>query len=1141
MTRQRIPQVIAQLLTPLDPMGVALPLVPVGSPTWYAWLSDTRNQSFALHTTHGQITMRQEQKRNGWYWYAYRKRDGKLHKVYAGKANDLSPARLDQIALALAGPAQSQPGPAAQLAGHELILLGQPRVLRGGQPVALSTAKAIALLAYLALTGAPQRREHILALLWPESSAEAARKNLRNTLWTIRTTLGPDMLHADDRLALSAEVAIDVRRFEQEIAARAGLGSASDPDERERLETALARYQGQLLDGLTLADAPEFELWLSGERERLSQLYTRALQTLVDLQRRAGQWPQMLGTARRALAHDPLQEPLYRALMEAHARLGQRPEALRQYETLRALLDQELGVAPLPATEELRVAIISGEIGPAPSTPTATPADRHDCRPPRAEPSSAPFVGRSEQLDALDAELAAATAGHPRVVLLTGEIGIGKSRLWQAWTDHQPPEVALLETRCAEATAMLPFAPLLSIFNVARCREQQATAQHGQPPMLELPTPLPYARQLPPDEERHRVFEAFVQGLRACASRPLILFVDDVQWADRATLEWLGYLVECMRDRPLLLVLSYRVEDAPTALVRLVAQWSRQGLTHRIPLQRLAPGETATLVAALGGDPARSATLHAESAGNPYFVSELLRAAPGDVPAALADLLRTRLDALPETARQLLQAAAVLDPDIDFATLRQISGRSEDETLDALELLLEARVLAEQDAQYSFAHPLVAHVVRSGMLGARRAILHRRAAEAREQAYAGRLPAIAGRLALHYREAGDRQRAAVYAELAAEHALSLVAIDEAIAFYRQAIALEPTPARQLGLGHTLFRQSDLHGAEAAFTAAFQGFEAAGDRRGAARASLRLAETSLLAGQITAAMGWGDRSLAYLTTENDPEAQVLAHFLFGANPLLSGQSLASAETHLTSAVHLALEHGLIDQAARGRFTLGNLQAEHGNLPAALQSYREAIRLAQTAGDHFQEVLAHNNAAYHALLLGEIQSAHEHAAIGLALAEQHGLRLPLQYLYSTHGEIALAEARWSDAEQWFTRGIDEAEHQHNQTQIASYRANLGLAARGRGDLDAAVVLLEAARETIDRLAAAYLHTQIDLWLAELYAERREHAAAEDALSRAEQRLAESDHARLRAWAARLRQGQPAASTRLNEHSRRPRSPA
>lgn len=1124
MTRQRIPQLVAQQLTPLDAAGEALAPVTVGSPAWYTWLHDAGNQSFALHTTHGQITMRQEQKRNGWYWYAYRKRDGKLHKVYAGKANDLSPARLQQIALALAAPTESAAAPDAQPAGHQLILLGQPRVLRGGQPVALNTAKAIALLAYLALTGTPQRREHILALLWPESSAEAARKNLRNTLWTIRTTLGPDLLHAADRLALRVEVAVDVRRFEQAIAPRAGLNSTSDPAARESIETGLALYAGPLLDGLTLTDAPEFELWLSGERERLSQLHIRALQTLVDLQRRARQWSQMLGTARRALAHDPLQEPLYRALMEAHARLGQRPEALRQYETLRALLDHELGVEPLPATEELRAAIVSGEIGPAPSMPPTPRADRHECRPLRPEPSSTPFVGREQELDALDSELTQASSGHARVVLLTGEIGIGKSRLWQAWTDRQLPEVALLETRCAEATAMLPFAPLISIFNIPRCREQH----DAQPSMPELPTPLPYARQLPPDEERHRVFEAFVQGLRACASRPLVLFVDDVQWADHATLEWLGYLVERMRDRPLLLVMSYRVEDAPTALVRLVAQWSRQGLTRRIALARLAPSETATLIAALGGDPARSAALHTESAGNPYFVSELLRAAPGDVPAALADLLRTRLDALPETARQLLQAAAVLDPDIDFGTLRQISGRSEDETLDALELLLEARVLAEQDAQYSFAHPLVAHVVRSGMLGARRTILHRRAAEAREQGHAGRLPAIAGRLALHYREAGDRQRAAAYAELAAEHALSLVATDEAIAFYRQAIALEPLPARQIGLGQTLFRQSDLQGAEAAFTAAFQGFEAASDRRGAARASLRLAETSLLAGQIGEAMRWGDRSLAYLATENDPEAQVLAHFLFGANPLLAGQSLASAETHLTSAVHLALEHGLIDQAARGRFTLGNLQAEQGNLPAALQSYREAIRLAQTAGDHFQEVLAQNNAAYHALLLGDLPAAHDHAAAGLVLAEQHGLRLPLQYLYSTHGEIALAEARWADAEQWFTRGMAQAEHQRNQTQIAGYRANLGLAARGRGDLDAAVVLLEAARETLDRLAAAHLHTQIDLWLTELYAERGEHAAAADALGRAERRLAESDHTRLRAWAERLRQAHTAAIT-------------
>jgi tetratricopeptide (TPR) repeat protein len=125
-----------------------------------------------------------------------------------------------------------------------------------------------------------------------------------------------------------------------------------------------------------------------------------------------------------------------------------------------------------------------------------------------------------------------------------------------------------------------------------------------------------------------------------------------------------------------------------------------------------------------------------------------------------------------------------------------------------------------------------------------------------------------------------------------------------------------------------------------------------------------------------------------------------------------------------------------------------------------------------------------------------AAHEHIAAGLALAEARGLRLPLQYLYSTRGEIALAEQQWGEAESWFTRGLAISERMGDARQIANYRANLALAARGRGDLDGALMLFEAARDRAAPLDAAHLQTQIDLWLAELHFERGERTAADGA---------------------------------------------
>jgi len=223
----------------------------------------------------------------------------------------------------------------------------------------------------------------------------------------------------------------------------------------------------------------------------------------------------------------------------------------------------------------------------------------------------------------------------------------------------------------------------------------------------------------------------------------------------------------------------------------------------------------------MGGDPARAAEAFQQSGGNPYFLTELARAAPGRVPLALADLVRARLEQLSEGALQVLQAAAVLHPTIDFPTLRRVSGRDEAETLDALDVLLRATMLAEQGRAYTFVHPLVVSVVTDDMSAARRAVLHRRAAAAQEEAHAGTLAAVAGQLARHYAEAGELARAAHYAELAGEHALGLAAADEAAEFYHQALALEPTAARQIGLGQALAWQGNLEAARAAYVSARQ--------------------------------------------------------------------------------------------------------------------------------------------------------------------------------------------------------------------------------------------------------------------------------------------------------------------------------
>ncbi|MBI5300801.1 MAG: AAA family ATPase [Chloroflexi bacterium] len=1028
-----------------------------------------------------------------------------------------------------------------------LYFLGTPKLELDDVPADITSVKSIALLALLAMQREPLARERILGMLWAESADDAARKNLRNALWSIRKALGEDVIRADDdHLSLGESVWVDAREMERiadsEWQIADGKSQIADVSSTIRLSpSAIALYRGEFLDGIALSDAPEFELWLTGIRERLAQAHLRLLAALVEQQRARADWREVITTARRALAHDNLQEPMYRALMHAHAQLGERAEALREYDALRAALERELGVAPLPETDALRDAIVAGTIR-ASEPPQPSPRARIS----RAAPLHTPLVGRRVEMDTLSDEWNLVQSGHTRVAIIVGELGIGKSRLWQEWSSTSAGNALVLETRCLDSTQSLPFAPLTRLFDRADLARRLFTPASPVAPTwlaeaarllpgirANLPS-LPTSTPLSPEEECLRLFEALAQLLLAL-KQPLVMFVDDAHWADRASLDWLGFLTHRLADQPLLLVIAYRPEDAPAALSHVVARWAREGIARRLALARLTPAECAALTALLGGDPGSIERAQTQSAGNPYFLIELLRAAPNDIPPALGELVRARLAALPDAAQQIAQAAAVLESDFDLAMLRRTSGRDEEETLQALDVLLNANILVERQNQYEFAHPLVAAITREGIHRARRAFLHRRAAETLASVYGARVQPVAGRLAAHYTEANDPPRAARFAEIAAEHALALGAPDQAAQFYRQALANEPTPERQLGLGRVLQRQGELAAARASFEVAKREYERAGNLRGAARAQVNIAETYFPAGQFAEGQQALERALKYMDTDDDPLAHAMAHLMLGTGPTGNTLQTNEIENHLLEATRHAQEHNLPEIAARGQFALGNQRAERGNLRGALDAYTQSITFARAAGNDYQEILGHNNLAYHALLLGELDTAREHVAQGFAPAEARALRVALQYLHSTRGEIALAEKRWQDAEDDFRRGLVITESLGNHEQAASYRANLALVARGRGDLDAALIALEEARDAAARLNAPHLQAKIELWLAEVYAERGERAAFEEALARAEARLKDSGRGALQDWARRLREDKE-VWTRTNADKRR-----
>ena len=271
-------------------------------------------------------------------------------------------------------------------------LLGRPQV--SGEMIDLP-AKAVALLGYLAYSDEPQARDKIMGLLWSESSEEAAHKNLRNTLWAVRRILGETaIVEYGDRLGLDPGLEADVRRL---LAAHVPMGA----------QELLDLYGGSYLDGEKWVDAPEFELWLTASRERLLQVFLRRMTEALGDLAQAGAWRQVADYTRAAL--------------------------IRQFETLNSALAHDLGVEPSAATVALRDAIASGQLSASPAfrAPEVARRSRGPARP--IAPTDPVFVGRHGERADLDDELASAMQGQARVILISGELGIGKSRLWREW------------------------------------------------------------------------------------------------------------------------------------------------------------------------------------------------------------------------------------------------------------------------------------------------------------------------------------------------------------------------------------------------------------------------------------------------------------------------------------------------------------------------------------------------------------------------------------------------------------------------------------------------------------------------------------------------------------------------------------
>ncbi len=734
-------------------------------------------------------------------------------------------------------------------------LLGPPQVRHGDQLVLFSTRKELALLIYLAVEGRIHARKALSEQFWPEGDALHGRAALRITLHHLRHLLGedgggdgvPHLLIHRDTLGLNFTSALELDVHPLHEAWMSAHTTLTVPEDAHHtlladLQRASSLPRGEFLEGFSLRDAPAFDDWVRFQREHWYLRTNEVFDRLSHLQFEAGELEAAIETVTRWLVLAPLQEDAYRRLMRLHFASGNRTTALRTYETCRARLASGMQTEPTAETMAL-----------ADRMRAVTPPQRKVARIPTGTPSPAmlldgPLLGRTAEVSTLIKLYHLAQRGQTQVVLLEGEVGIGKTRLaveFLAWAEVEGADV--LRGQAFEGGGQLPYRPVIEALRPRIERENAPDDLLSDLWLAELARLLPELSERYPDlptpggdrsVARNRLFEAVAQLGQALAARtPLVLFIDDVQWADASSLDVLHYLARRLAEgkSPALLLLTLRAGESE--MVPGLAEW-RTALERAVPLTRLPLGpltceDVLRLLQIVGrkGDKDRGQTaeqerfgqwLFAETEGQPFYLMETLKVLlDHDVlafhpnndggwsidftsalehemvrreffPPSVREIICARLDRLTPNASALLVAGAVLGQESTFERLCQVANLAEREGLSALDEVLHSHLLQESEhkeggrgrmtsGRYMFAHAKIRAVVYAEAGEARRSIFHRRAVQTLQGTAT---PAAV--LAYHALAAELAEPAFRWSLAAGDEAMRVVAVHDAIAFYEQA-------------------------------------------------------------------------------------------------------------------------------------------------------------------------------------------------------------------------------------------------------------------------------------------------------------------------------------------------------------------
>jgi DNA-binding SARP family transcriptional activator len=981
----------------------------------------------------------------------------------------------------------------------------------------------------------PVATDRLIDLLWPGNSVETAATTLRSAINALRNVLEPDRpnrapsryIHTQSpgyAYRSHPDIWLDVELFETLL--RQAEKTANPNEKQLLLEEATALYSDDYLISDPYAD------WAKSERERLRELYFHGLLALADLYSRVGNYTDAIPLARLILTRDEVRENAYQALMRYQAESGDSAAALITYERCRAILGEELGADPSPVTQELHSRILNGEIdvrsaaalaAHAPVTPpgqASQPASSPDGPLPQQillptldDPLLDTFVGRTAEITSISSALEGALAGEGSIALLAGEAGVGKSRLaYEILRRAEAAGTTVISAACQQLERNLPYAPLadgisrylqlLPDSSLRRLPPAALTQLVQILPTLQdrLGTDKPENSESDlPDESRQRIIDGIVTFLTRLAElRPLVLFLDDLHWADADSLAVLSRLSQQISRFPILLLLAFREEDvAENENLRVLLHALRRiPFSHSFAVERLTPDESHSLVSQLLGPDREeigplAAALYRTTAGNALFLTEAVKnlrersKQPGEPSPHFSpsqrvqEIIEERIERLPSTSLDVLRLAAVVGRDFGVELLEEAA---ESDPGIGLDVLLRRQFLLERpDERIDFVHQIVRQVAYDRLNSLQRRRLHGRVAHA--LVTGGKAHENPAETAFHFGQAGSSARPdfAYYSLLAGESLLRTFAPQQAIVHFDGGLAalgeLSSPPEgliergfRGLGLAYESLLDPD--GVTRTYSFLRTWALEKGDKTLALMAHTRLTTLLGLVGQQAESNALMEELIVGPTERPSPAlADMLARraVIFGRDEedAVAGEGWATFVPpppvvddpvgDLTAAMGPVY-------AALPLLIYGWILQIQGQLDDSTRCLRAGVEMAEASGQRSLASLAYHQLAVTALLQGDSGESQrlndESKAINRA-AHGPGSQLASLWPRISSGYQALAVGDLAQAESRFQQIADFLAHRDSfRTHLHSTVIGLGLVALERGEIEQAQRLLAQA---------------------------------------------------------------------------------